>query len=250
MDFSKVAVVTGSGKRRIGFHVAQALAERGHALVVHYRTSKAEADEAVSDFQKYGVPAIAVQADLTNEQAANGLIDTALTHFGRIDLLVNCAAEWKKTPLELVTAADVRSDFEINTLATCLCSLRAGLAMAKQTEGGCIITVGDWATERPYLGYLPYFVSKGSIATLTRALAVELGTRNPAIRVNCIMPGPVMLPADLPEKERQEAIAGTLVKREGSPDDVARAVVFLAESPFITGVCLPVDGGRSIFAPP
>ncbi len=87
------------------------------------------------------------------------------------------------------------------------------------------------------------------MSTLTRSMAVELGARNPRVRVNCILPGPVMLPRDLPEAERREAIEGTLVKREGSPVNVAQAVVALVENDFITGVCLPVDGGRTIFAP-
>jgi pteridine reductase len=83
---------------------------------------------------------------------------------------------------------------------------------------------------------------------LTRTLAVELATRNRAVRVNCILPGPVMLPPDLPAAERQEAIAGTLVKREGTPENIAQAVLFLIDNDFVTGICLPVDGGRMIFS--
>jgi pteridine reductase len=102
---------------------------------------------------------------------------------------------------------------------------------------------------RPYLNYAAYFPSKGAIPTLTRALAVELGSRNPRVRVNCILPGPVLLPPDLPEDERRQAIEATLVKREGSPQNIAQAVLFFIDNDFVTGVCLPVDGGRSIFAP-
>src|SRR5258705_412341 len=141
------------------------------------------------------------------------------------------------TKAALVTGADIRHYFETNTLSTFLCSQQAGLAMAKQPEGGCIITLGDWATARPYLNYAAYFPSKGAIPTLTRCLAVELATRNPKVRVNCILPGPVMLPPDLPEAERREAINATLVKREGSPEHVAQTVLALVENDFITGVC-------------
>lgn len=245
----KVALVTGAGKRRIGSFIADALADRGYALVIHYRTSADEANEAVAAYQKRGVEAVALQADLTSETEIQALVDRSLQRFGRLDVLVNSAAAWKSKKLEDVNAADLRHYFDTNTLSTFLCSQRAGLAMARQPEGGCIITIGDWATTRPYMNYSAYFPSKGAIPTLTRTLAVELGVRNPAVRVNCIMPGPVMLPPDLPDAERQAAINATLVKREGTPQHIAQAVLFFIENDFVTGVCLPVDGGRSIYSP-
>jgi pteridine reductase len=247
MPTQKVALITGSGKRRVGRHVADALAARGYALVIHYRHSKTDADDAVADFQKKGVAAIALNADLGNEKAVRDMIEQTLARFGRLDALVNCAADWKPKKLEDVTADDVRHFFEVNTLGTFLCSQHVGLTMVKQKEGGAIITLGDWAIERPYLDYAAYFPSKGAIPTLTRTLAVELGTRNPNVRVNCILPGPVMLPPDLPEEEKREAIEATLVKREGTPANIAQAVLFLIDNDFVTGVCLPVDGGRSIY---
>jgi pteridine reductase len=109
--------------------------------------------------------------------------------------------------------------------------------------------LGDWAEARPYPDYAAYFPSKGAVLALTRSLAVELGLRNPKVRVNCILPGPVMLPPDLPEAERRQAINATLVKREGSPENIAQAAVALVENDFITGACLTVDGGRTIYAP-
>jgi pteridine reductase len=249
MAAPKVALVTGSGKRRIGWHVADALAGRGYSLVLHYLTSGTAAAETTRDFQDRGVDVLAVQADLTREEAVHSLIEQTLTRFGRLDVLVNCAAGWKSKKLEEVTAADVRLYFEVNTLSTFLCSQQAGLAMVRQPEGGCIITLGDWATVRPYPDYAAYFPSKGAIPTLTRCLAVELGSRNPAVRVNCILPGPVLLPPDLPGPEREQAIQATLVKREGRPENIAQAVLFFIDNDFVTGVCLPVDGGRTIYAP-
>jgi pteridine reductase len=246
---SRVALVTGSGKRRIGWHVAQALAARGYALVLHYRTSAIEATATVEALRTRGVDAIAMPADLTDEGAARALIEQTLIRFGRLDVLVNCAAAWQSKKLEDVTAADVRFFFETNTLSTFLCSQQAGLAMVCQPEGGCIVTIGDWAIARPYRNYAAYFPSKGAIPTLTRCLAVELGCRNPAVRVNCILPGPALLPPDLPEVERRQAIEATLLKREGRPENVAQAVLFFIDNDFVTGVCLPVDGGRTIFAP-
>ncbi len=248
MSIQPVALVTGSGKPRVGRFVAEALAAKGYRLVLHYRTSAAEADEAVTGFRTRGVEAIALGADLSDEAAVESMIAAALQRFGRLDVLVNCAAIWQRKRLEDVRAADVRTHFEANVLGSFLCACAAGLAMVRQAEGGCIINVGDWAETRPYPHYAAYFTTKGAIPTLTRCLAVELGMRNPRVRVNCVLPGPVMLPQDLPEAERREAIDATLVKREGSPEHVAQAVMSLIENDFITGACLPVDGGRSVYA--
>lgn len=249
MEPKKVALITGSGKRRIGSVVAQSLAVAGYSIAVHYRTSRQDAQDVVSQLRQKGVRAEAWQADLTSEQEVSGMMNAVLNSFGRLDVLVNAAASWQSKPFEDITAQDVRHYFEANTLSTFLCSQLAGLAMVKQATGGSIILLGDWACERPYLHYASYFPSKGAIPTLTRTLAVELGTRNPAVRVNCILPGPVMLPPDLPQAERDEAIYATLVKREGKPENIAQAVHFLINNDFVTGVCLPVDGGRTIFAP-
>src|SRR5947209_1417967 len=118
----KAALVTGSGKRRLGRHVAEALAGRGYNLMVHYRSSAAEAEETVVEFRKLGVEAIGYQADLADEDAVRQMIERMRAEFGRIDVLVNCAAIWQRKPLEDVTAADLRRHFETNTLGTFLCS--------------------------------------------------------------------------------------------------------------------------------
>jgi pteridine reductase len=243
-----VALVTGSGRRRVGRAVADALAGRGYALVLHYRTSQAEAAGAAATYRDRGVEAVALPADLTDERAARDLVAAAHDRFGRLDVLVNAAAVWQRKSLEETTAADVRRHFEANLLSTFICSQEAGLAMTRQATGGCIVTLGDWAVARPYRDYSAYFASKGAIPALTRCLAVELGTRNPRVRVNCVLPGPVLPPPELPEAERREAISGTLVGREGRPENVAGAVLFFIDNDFVTGACLPVDGGRTIFA--
>jgi len=244
-----VALVTGSGKRRVGSVVAEAPADRGLAIAVHYRTSAAEAAETVASLRSRGVDAESFPADLTDESAVRGMVAAVIARFGRIDVLVNCAAIWQRKRLEEVTAADVRRTFDTNALSTFLCSQLAGLAMVKQPDGGLIVNMGDWAEVRPYLDFSAYFASKGAVTATTRCLAVELAQRNPRVRVNCILPGPVMMPPDLPEAERQQSINATLVKHEGSPRNVALAVLSFLDNDFITGVCLPVDGGRTVFAP-
>lgn len=249
MTAPQVALVTGSGKRRVGWHVADALAERGYSLMLHYRSSAKEAAETETYFRNKGVSVATAQADLANEADVKRLIQQTLDLFGRVDVLVNTAAIWKSKPLEEVTAEDVRLHFDTNALGTFLCGQHAGLAMVRQPTGGLIVNVGDWADVRPYLNYAAYFPSKGAVSSITRCLAVELGTRNPRVRVNCILPGPVMLPPDLPEEEKRQAIQATLVKREGSPLNLAQAVLGFLDNDFVTGVCLPVDGGRTIYAP-
>lgn len=249
MTEKPVALVTGSGKRRIGWHIADALAGRGYRLALHYRTSAAEAAEAVAAFRAGGVEAVAFQADLGDEAAVRSLIEQTMDAYGRIDVLVNAAAIWVRTPLEQVRAADVRAHFDANALGTFLTCQHAGLVMVRRPEGGCIVNLGDWAEVRPYRDYAAYFPSKGAVTALTRSFAVELAARNPNVRVNAVLPGPVMLPSDLPAEERRAAIAATLVKREGSPRHVAQAVLALIDNDFITGVALPVDGGRTLYNP-
>lgn len=249
MATQKVALVTGSGKKRVGSVVADALARRGYAVAVHYRTSATEAEETATALLAHGVEVATFPADLTDEAAVRAMVQAVRARFGQLDVLVNCAAVWKRTALEDVTAADVRFHFDTNALGTFLCCQQAGLAMVAQPDGGLIVNIGDWAEVRPYTGYAAYFPSKGAVTAMTRSLAVELGTRNPNVRVNAVLPGPVMLPPDLPEAERREAINATLVKREGSPANIAQAVLSFLDNDFITGVCLPVDGGRTVYAP-
>ena len=243
---SKTALITGSGKKRVGSAVAEEAAKRGYSVMVHYRQSAGEAEHLAAELRSLGARAAVCQADISREDEADLLINRTIDTFGSIDLLVTCAAIWQKISLENTTAADVMRHFEVNTLGTFLCCQKAGLAMVKQASGGCIITVSDWAIERPYLNYAAYFPSKGAIPALTRTLAVEFAHRNPKVRVNCILPGPVMVPDTVTKEEKDQVREATLVKQLGQPEYIAQAVFALAENEFITGVCLPVDGGRTI----
>lgn len=245
---ARAALVTGAGKRRIGRYVADALAARGYRIALHYHSAATEAAEAVASYQAQGGDAFALQADLGNEAQAERLVQTTIERFHGIDVLVNCASLWKSKPLERVTGEDVRRHFEANVLGTFLCSRLAGLTMVGQPRGGCIVNFGDWAESRPYPDYAAYFASKGAIPTLTRCLAVELGTRNPDVRVNCILPGPVLFLPELPEEERRASIAGTLVKRAGTPENVVQTVLYLIDNDFVTGSSIIVDGGRTVYA--
>ncbi|MEK6872123.1 MAG: SDR family oxidoreductase [Nanoarchaeota archaeon] len=246
---NKVALITGSGAKRIGNHIAFALAEEGFDIAVHYNTSHEEAAETVNALKKkYTINVAAYQANLTNEQEVKGLVQKVFDDFGSIDVLINTAAAYKKILFEKITGSDVLFFFKVNTLSTFLCSKYVGEKMIKQKEGGIIINFADWAIERPYVNYAAYFPSKGAIPTMTRSLAQELGKRNPRVRVNCISPGPMMLPPDMPKEEKEKAIAQTIVKREGSLKNISLAVIHFIENDFVTGQNLNVDGGRGIFS--
>lgn len=243
-----VALITGAGKKRVGWNVAVALARRGFRIAIHYRSSAAEALAGVTELKSTGTDAMAVQADLADATAIEKMVQAVRQQFGRIDVLVNCAAIWESKRLEEVTADDVRRHFEVNTLGTFLCCQKVGLQMVQQPDGGLIVNFGDWADARPYTDYAAYFPSKGAVASLTRCLAVELGSRNPRVRVNAILPGPVMLPEDMPADVRERVVNATLVRREGTPDHIALAILSFVDNNFLTGVLLPVDGGRTIFS--
>jgi pteridine reductase len=243
---SPVALVTGSGAPRIGNVVVRDLASRGYAVVVHANSSLENAQRTVEELTTAGHLATAISADVSREDDVRAMFEQTTSEFGRLDVVVNTSAIWERKRLEDVTAADVSRHFEINALGTFLCCQHAGLQMVKQETGGVIINIGDWAIARPYLDYAAYFPSKGAIPSLTRSFAVELAARNPNVRVNAILPGPAMLPAGMSDEDRESTINATLVKRAGTPEHIAQAVAFLIENDFVTGVCLHVDGGRSI----
>ena len=243
-----VALITGSGRPRIGNRIARALGERGYRIALHYHSSQEGAKAALHEFRELGIEAEAFRADVSQESDVDRMFESLHERFGRLDVLVTTASVWKAKKLEDLSADDLRFNFDINTLGTFLCVRRAGLMMAEQESGGTVVTIGDWAIERPYPDHAAYFVSKGAIPTLTRTMAVELAARNPRVRVNCIHPGPVMTPPGLNEQQRQARINATLVKQADDPETMVRTVLYFIENSFVTGVCLPVDGGRTIYA--
>ncbi|EGF27674.1 SDR family NAD(P)-dependent oxidoreductase [Rhodopirellula baltica] len=245
-----VAIVTGSGSPRVGRVIAEELSRRGCHVALHANTSVDEAEQAASQWQqRFGREAIVVQGPLEQDATCDAIVDQTRQHFGRLDILVNSAAIWTPTRLENITGEEIRRYFQINSVASLLCARAAGRHMVAQSSGGCIINLGDWATVRPYAEHAAYFPSKGAIEVMTRSLAVELGAKNARIRVNCVQPGPVLLSDDVSQETVNELADSTLVRRVGTPEDVSHAVSFFCENTFVTGVCLPVDGGRSIFAP-
>jgi pteridine reductase len=238
----KVAIVTGAA-RRVGKAIALALAGRGAHVAITYRRSESEAHQTVREIEARGVRGMAVRADITRSAEVNAMVDRVLAGFGRIDILVNNASNYYKTPFATLTEAQWDDLVDTNLKGTFLVAKRVGDEMLKAGSGK-IINLADWAGFRPYDDYLPYCVAKAGVIALTKALAKALA---PHIQVNAIAPGPVALPEDFDAGVRQAVIRATPLKRLGSPEDVAQTVLFLVEgSDFITGATLVVDGGRLI----
>lgn len=245
-----VALVTGSGAPRVGRMIAEELSRRGCHVALHANQSVDDANEAAATWQsRFQRDAIVLAGSLEDDETCGRLVEQTQTHFARLDILVNSAAIWSPTSLDQITGDEIRRYFQINSVASLLCARAAGRVMVDQERGGAIINIGDWATVRPYADHAAYFPSKGAVEAMTRSLAVELGSRHAGVRVNCVQPGPVLLADDVPAETIDQLIQSTLAKRIGRPEDVASAVAFLCENTFVTGVCLPVDGGRGIFAP-
>jgi len=236
---AKTALVTG-GAKRIGREIALALARRGANVVVHYNRSAAAARGVVAEIEALGAKAMAVRADQSKACEVREAVRKAARRFGGIDVLVNCAAVFRKTPFAALTERDWDFHLDANLKGPFLFALEASRYMRR----GKIVNFADWAAWRPYRDYLPYVVSKAGVVCLTKALAKELA---PNVQVNAVAPGPVLLPTDFTPAQKRAVRNATLVKRLGSPADVVGAVLFLLEGgDFITGQVVVVDGGRLI----
>ena len=236
----RVALVTGAGKR-VGRAVALGLAERGAAIAIHYRSSQAEAEAGVARIAAHGGRAQAFAANLESVAEIERMVAQVLAAFGRIDVLVNSASVFYRKPLEELTEHDWDVNLDTNLKAPFFLAKFAGAAMRRQGAGK-IVNIGDWAGIRPYNNYLPYTVSKSGLIGLTRALAKALA---PEVQVNCVALGPVMPPEDYDAAEIERLKQATLTKTLGTPEDVARAVLYLCEgTDFTTGSTLMLDGGR------
>jgi pteridine reductase len=237
------ALVTGAA-RRVGKAIALALAQRRANIVVHYNRSADEARRVVEEIQSWGVEVIAVRADQNSPRQIRAAVAGAVRRFGRIDVLINSAAVYQRTPFASITEQQWDFHLDANLKGPFFFAQEVGVQMLRQKAAGKIINFADWAAMRPYRHYLPYLVSKAGIICLTKALAKELA---PHVQVNAIAPGPVLLPEDFTEREKRAVRQATVVKRIGSPDDVVQAVLYLLEGgDFVTGHTLMVDGGRLI----
>ena len=226
----KAAIVTGT--KRTGANIAEALARLGMDVALAYRRSKAEAERAAAAIEAASRRAVVIRADLRDPAACAQLVDEAARSLGRVDVLVNLASVYVERPFDHLTVEDWNAALDVD--------LRA-------QGGGRIVNAADWSARsgRPrYRGFLPYYVAKAGVIALTEALALELAADR--ILVNAVAPGPILPPADFSDAEIQSVEAATPLGRWGGGAELAKTVIALLESDFITGETVRLDGGRHL----
>jgi pteridine reductase len=236
----RVALITGAGKR-LGRAVALRLAREGADIAVHYGKSANEARELVSEIEQLGQRAAAFSAELTDVPAIQKLVADAAAHFGRLDILVNCAANFLHTKFGETTEASWDASLDTNLKAPFFCSQAAAPHLAKLGRG-VIINFADIGGLLGWGDFLPHSISKAGVILLTRVLARELG---PNVRVNALAPGTITMPGDPPEWEENFVRLAPL-QRTGRPEDITDAVLYLITAEFVTGHLLVIDGGRTL----
>ena len=240
----KVALITGG--RRIGAVVATELARKGVHVAVVYRGSRSEAEETADTLRAMGRRALVVQADLQQPEACSRVVDATVAEFGRLDILVNMASVYREKPLDDLTVEDWDAQLSIDLRAAWLCS-HAAIRHMRRSGGGRIVNFSDWVARsgRPrYRGYLPYYVAKAAVIALTEALALELASDQ--ILVNAIAPGPIVAPPGTSAADSAAVEQATPLGRWGGEIEIAKTVIALVESDFITGETIRVDGGRHV----
>lgn len=248
MQRNEVVLVTG-GAKRVGAVISRRLHGEGKHVVVHYHRSAESAEALVRDLNAQRPHSAAcIGGDLLDTAGLDDLAARAIACFGRIDGLINNASSFHPATLGQIDEAHWTDLIGTNLKAPLF--LTQALASQLRLNKGFVINITDIHAERPLRDYLVYTVAKAGLAGLTRSLALEL---SPDVRVNAVAPGPVLWPDEseidtFNAAERSRIVAQTMLKRAGTPEDVADAVCFLAcHAPYVTGHILPVDGGRHAY---
>ncbi|HOG28029.1 MAG TPA: SDR family oxidoreductase [Vicinamibacterales bacterium] len=239
-------VVLITGPRRIGAEVARRAAARGADVALSYHQSQREAEAVAAAIRAAGRRAECIQADLADGHACRALIGETVARLGRLDVLVNMASLYVPTPFDALDEAAWDRGLAVDVKAAFLCS-QAAVPHMRRAGGGRIINVADWlpASGRVrYKGFLPYYVAKSGVIALTEALALELASDD--ILVNAVAPGPILAPPGTEEEEVRAVEQATPLGRWGGEAEVAKAVLFLIDTDFVTGEVVRVDGGRHL----
>lgn len=242
MDPNGKSVLITGGAVRLGRAISLLLAQNGANVFCQYHSSEEAAVSLVKEVKQFNGKIEIFQSDITQSDAPGKLVQKVVERFGSIDILVNNSAIFYPTTIGEVTEKDWNNFHELNLKAAFFLSQEAGMVMKKKGNGR-IISIGDTSWISPGPDFLPYTLTKAGINTMTKGLAKALA---PHVLVNCINPGPVMLPENYNDERRKKAIEKTVLKRAGSAEDIAKTVLFLIESEYITGASIPVDGGRHL----
>jgi pteridine reductase len=234
-----VALVTGAAKR-IGRAIAVRLAAEGADVVIHYHASEAEARETVAEIEKLGRKSIALKADLCNVAEIKRLLQQTAEHFGRLDMLINSAANFLPAHLDDTTEKMWDAALDTNLKAPFFCAQAAAPLLKK--SGGVIINFADIGGILPWPGYIPHCASKAGVIMLTKCLAKALA---PEVRVNAIAPGTITMSGD-PSEWETDFIRRAPLHRAGTTEDVADAVSYLIQAKLMTGQTLVLDAGRTL----
>ncbi|GBD94424.1 enoyl-[acyl-carrier-protein] reductase [NADPH] FabL [bacterium BMS3Abin05] len=239
---NRVIIITGAAQR-VGKAIAARLAEDSPKLVIHYNRSVVSARKFVRELQGKNVEAVALQADLADPFQIRRLVAQTVDRFGTVDVLINNAAVFYRTPFPDISEHDWEKFMRVNLRAPFLLSREVSKIMLEKGNGK-IINIADVGGIRPWANFIPYSVSKAGLIMLTQALAKALA---PKVTVNAVAPGPVLLPENYTDEQKAISSEQTLLKRVGNLRDVTEAIYFLlAGSDFMTGAVIPVDGGRAI----
>ncbi|MCB1213974.1 MAG: SDR family oxidoreductase [Deltaproteobacteria bacterium] len=241
---NSVVLVTG-GAKRVGKAIVTELAQAGAKLLIHYNTSEKEAKALAKSLnKKFGVVCKILQANLQKEEEIKRLAQEAWQAFGQVDALVHNASTFYPTPLGKTTWEEWEDLMGSNARAVFFLSQALGPKMKKKGQGK-MIHLGDWSTTRPHPDYIPYNAAKAAMMNLAQAFARALA---PEVQVNTLLPGPILWSSHTSESAKKKILQKTLLKRHGSPKDIAKTVRFLLEdSDFITGAQIHVDGGRNLY---
>lgn len=241
----QVALVTGSA-RRVGKAIAMELARAGCNIMVHYNnTDESLVRDAVQDMKSLGVDAFSVQADISTPEGVETVFNAVATEFGHLDILVNNASSFTKNSLMDVDIVDWETSINVNLTAPFLCT-QSAVKMMRENDppGGSVVNILDYGAMNPWPDRVDHNVSKAGLLMLTKVSALSLGADN--VRVNGVLPGPVLQDSGSSD-ERWREIGDLLpIGYTGNPEDVARAVVYLASENFVTGTVIEVNGGETL----
>ena len=240
----RVALITGG--RRIGAVVAIELAKLGADIALVYRSSRSESEETAAAVESLGRRSAVIQADLSVADQCERTVAEAVETLGRLDVLINMASMYRARPLDDVTPADWDQQMAVDLRSSWLCA-RAAIPHMRRLRGGRIVNFSDWVAKsgRPrYPGYLTYYVAKAGVIALTEALALELAADQ--ILVNAVAPGPIVAPDGTTNDEFAMVERATPLGRWGGEIEIAKAVIALIQTDFITGETVRVDGGRHV----